>query len=57
MACNHEQLRCTDNVFFCVLCGAQVARPAKVDKESTPAGKPAEAPKRAAKRTTKKRGE
>ena len=57
MSCNHEQLRCTDNVFFCVLCGAQVTRPVEVDKESTPAATPAEAPKRAVKRTTKKRGE
>ena len=57
MTCNHEQLRCTDNVFFCVLCGAQVAPPGEGGQEPTPEEKPAEAPKRAAKRTTKKRGE
>ena len=57
MNCNHERLRCTNNVFFCLKCGAQVASPYKADKNPQEAGKPAEAPKRAAKRTTKKKGE
>ena len=43
MACKHEQLRCTDNVFYCALCGASWVAPPAVDKESTPAEKPAEA--------------
>lgn len=57
MSCKHEQLRCTDNVFYCALCGASWVAPAGVEKESTPEEKPAEATKRAVKRTTKKRGE
>lgn len=57
MACKHEQLRCTDNVFYCVSCGASWVAPAGADNQPTEAEKPAEAPKRAAKRTTKKRGE
>ena len=57
MACKHEQLRCTDNVFYCALCGASWVAPPVVENDTTPAEKPAEAPKRAVKRTTKKRGE
>ena len=57
MNCKHEQLRCTNNVFFCLKCGAEVPPPYQVGKNTTEAEKPAEAPKRAAKRTTKKKGE
>ncbi len=27
MACTHEKLRCTNNVFYCLICGARVSDP------------------------------
>lgn len=58
MACKHEQLKCTDNVYYCALCGASWPVPPEGDnKPSAPAEKPAEAPKRAVKRKTKKEAE
>lgn len=57
MACSHDRLRCTNNVFFCLKCGAQVASPYKADNNPPEAGKPAEAPKRPAKRKAKKTDE
>lgn len=55
MNCSHDRLRCTNNVFFCLKCGAQVPSPYEADKHTTETAKPSEAPKRAAKRTTKKK--
>jgi hypothetical protein len=57
MPCKHEQLRCTDNVFYCPLCGASWASPPEDEQKPADAATPSEAPKRAAKRTTRKRGE
>ena len=56
MACNHERLRCTDNRYFCAVCGAYLF---DVDNANTQAAeKPApEAKKTANKRKTKKDGE
>lgn len=54
MNCKHEQLRCTNNVFFCLKCGAEVPSPYQAGKNPTGAEKPAEALKRAVKRTRKK---
>lgn len=45
MNCTHEQVRCTNNVFYCLKCGAMVPPPHE-QKEETP--------KRATKRRTKK---
>jgi hypothetical protein len=45
MDCKHTALRCTNNRFFCLLCGAEVPAPT--------AEKPAEKPKPAPKRTRK----
>lgn len=60
MNCNHDRLRCTDNVFFCLLCGQRVPAPASSDpgeqrqgqKENAPEG-----PKKPVKRKTKKEAE
>ena len=57
MNCNHDRLRCTDNVFFCLKCGAQVASPFEADKHTTETAKPAEATKKAVKRKTKREAE
>ena len=54
MNCKHEQVRCTNNVFFCLKCGAEVPSPYQAGKNPFGAGKPAEAPKKPVKRTRKK---
>ena len=46
MACEHKCLKCTNNVFFCLDCGAMVPNPYEVEKQ--------EAPKPGRKRKTKK---
>lgn len=47
MDCKHTAIRCTNNRFFCLLCGAEI-EPQKPQEE-----KPAEKPKPAPKRTRK----
>ena len=32
MACNHERIKCTDNVFYCAVCGAVVEMPMREEK-------------------------
>lgn len=49
MACDHKQLRCTDNRFFCLLCGAEVPNPYKLDKQEGQEEKQAPRRKRKAK--------
>jgi hypothetical protein len=46
-ACKHERLKCTNNVFYCLACGAQVKAP-------EPAA-PAEKPVKKGKQTTAKK--
>lgn len=50
MDCKHEKLRCTNNRFFCLICGAEVEPPKPPEEK---AEKPKPAPKRA-KRGAKK---
>lgn len=40
MDCKHEKLRCTNNRFFCLICGAEVEAP------KPPEEKPKEEPKK-----------
>ena len=47
MACEHKRLKCTDNVFYCLDCGAMVPNPYEAEKQ--------EAPKPGRKRKTKKK--
>lgn len=47
MACNHDRLKCTDNVFYCAICGARVEQPAHEEK-------PVETKKTPVKRRVKK---
>lgn len=47
MVCEHKRLKCTNNVFFCLDCGAMVPNPYE-------AKKPEEVPKKAGKRKIKK---
>lgn len=57
MKCNHSRLRCTNNIFYCLACGALVASPVTVEEIIAEKEKPAEAPKRPAKRKAKKTDE
>ena len=57
MACNHDRLCCTNNVFYCVICGAQVPSPFEAEQNTPAQEKPAEAPKRGGKRGGKKKEE
>lgn len=46
MSCEHKRLKCTNNVFYCLDCGAMVPNPYE-------AKKPEEVPKTARKRKAK----
>ena len=39
MGCNHEKLRCTDNHFFCLICGQEVQKKPKQTEEEKPVKK------------------
>lgn len=56
MKCNHSRLRCTNNVFYCLVCGALVASPVTVEEIIAEKEKPAEGPKKAGKRGGTKEG-
>lgn len=57
MSCNHEKVRCTDGIFYCLLCGARINYPPKAEETPEQKEKPAEAKKTASKRKTKKEAE
>jgi hypothetical protein len=50
MSCEHKRLKCTNNVFYCLDCGAVVPNPYKDKQQEAGGEKPAEAPKTARKR-------
>jgi hypothetical protein len=52
MNCKHDQYKCTDNRFFCLICGAEIADPFAVKEPAAEVEKSAEAPKKARKRKT-----
>lgn len=53
MACEHKHIKCTNNVFYCMDCGAVVPNPYENDKPEGHEEKPAEAQKKAVKRKRK----
>ena len=57
MDCKHDQYKCTDNRFFCLICGAEIGDPFAVKEDTDRAEKPAEAPKKPVKRKAKKEAE
>ena len=60
MDCKHERIRCTNNEFFCLLCGQRVPAPATSDPGDKRQGQKENAPeglKKPAKRKTKKEAE
>lgn len=54
MPCIHEHLRCTDGVFYCLLCGAKIDYPPKAEETSEREEKPTETKIKPAKRKGKK---
>lgn len=54
MACNHEKMRCTNNRFYCVLCGQELPNPYQVDKHPSEKENASEAAKKPVKRGRKK---
>ena len=52
MACNHDRIRCTDNVFYCAVCGAKVEMQMPTREE-----KPVECKKTPVKRKRKENAE
>ena len=53
MNCTHEQLRCTDGVFYCLKCGAIVPNPYKPGINKAKEEAPVEAQKKPVKRKAK----
>lgn len=53
MPCNHDRYKCTDNRFFCLICGAEIADPFAVKEDTGRAEKPAEEQKTGRKRKIK----
>ena len=51
MACKHEHLKCTDNVYFCADCGCSWVVP---DEDTPMEEKPVEAQKKPIKRKARK---
>lgn len=52
MGCNHNELRCTDGRFFCLICGQEIQRPKAEPKaeEIPPEAEKPKAVKKAAKK-------
>ncbi len=40
MDCKHEQIRCTDDKFFCLICGKEIPNPFDVQEEPQEEKKP-----------------
>lgn len=57
MPCNHETIRCTDNVFYCCTCGAVLDVTPVPDKIPVQKDKPVKAACRPSKRKGKKEEE
>lgn len=54
MDCKHERVRCTDGIFYCLLCGAKIDYPPMDEETYAAEEKPAETAKKAVKRKSKK---
>ena len=54
MECNHEQVRCTNGVFYCLKCGKEVPNPYMAGNDKGDEAKATEAKKPASKRKAKK---
>ena len=54
MACNHERLRCTDGIYYCLACGLRIDVPPAEDKTPEAENKPEKTAVKAVKRKAKK---
>lgn len=54
MDCRHERIRCTDNRFFCLNCGAELPPPTAVEEIPAEKQDAPEAAKKPVKRKAKK---
>lgn len=57
MSCTHEKVRCTDGIFYCLLCGARIDFKPAPEEIPTAAEKPAETKIKPNKRKGKKEAE
>lgn len=57
MDCKHDRVRCTDGIYYCLLCGARIDYPPKTEELSEAEEKPAETKIKPAKRKGKKEAE
>ena len=57
MNCKHDQYKCTDNRFFCLICGAEIGDPYEADKQAGAKENAPEGPKKPVKRKAKKEAE
>ncbi len=57
MDCKHDQYKCTDNRFFCLKCGAEIADPYEADKHAGAKENAQEGPKKPVKRKARKEAE
>lgn len=57
MSCNHEKVRCTDGIFYCLLCGARIDYPPIEEEIPEAEEKPAETKIKPNKRKGKKEAE
>ena len=53
MGCTHEKVRCTDGIFYCLLCGQRIDYPPMVEVNTEGAEKGAETAKKGGKRKKK----
>jgi hypothetical protein len=51
MSCNHEKLRCTNNRFFCLICGQEIQKAKSVPQAEV------KEPEKEVKKTARKRKE
>lgn len=54
MGCNHNELRCTDGRFFCLICGQEIQRAKKAEPKAEEIPQVEQPAKKATKKTTKK---
>ncbi|MBR4236431.1 MAG: hypothetical protein IKR85_10300 [Clostridia bacterium] len=56
MACNHDKVRCTDGIFYCLLCGQRIDYPPADEEMHQAENKPEKKAVKAVKRKGKKEG-
>ena len=57
MACNHEKVRCTDGIFYCLTCGQRIDYPPKEEPTPQAEEKPVKEAVKASRRKAKKEAE